>query len=98
MDDKRTQREAGEGEKTAEKPKEEAGGFGTPGQQLKVLNEAIFSIMVGGQSYRIGSRSLTRADLATLIAERNRLEAQAAQTNGLIYGAYAADFGYDNRR
>ncbi len=99
MDDRKlSQREAGEEEKTVEKPKEEAGGFQTPGQQLRVLNEAIYSIMVGGQSYRIGTRSLTRADLATLISERNRLEAQAAQTNGLIYGAYAADFGYDNRR
>lgn len=99
MDDRKlSQREAGEEEKTVEKPKKEAGDFQTPGQQLRVLNEAIYSIMVGGQSYRIGTRSLTRADLATLISERNRLEAQAAQTNGLIYGAYAADFGYDNRR
>ena len=54
--------------------------------------------MVGGQSYKIGTRSLTRADLSTLIAERNRLEAQEAQKSGFLYGAYAADFGYDNRR
>ena len=54
--------------------------------------------MVGGQSYKIGTRSLTRADLSTLIAERNRLEAQEAQESGFLYGAYAADFGYDNRR
>ncbi len=99
MDDRKLlQKETDEGEKSVEKAEEETREFGTPGQQLRVLNEAIYSIMVGGQSYRIGTRSLTRADLATLISERNRLEAQAAQTNGLIYGAYAADFGYDNRR
>lgn len=93
---KERQKAAGEGGEAAGKT--EAAVFGAPGQQLRILNEAIYSIMVGGQSYRIGTRSLTRADLATLISERNRLEAQAAQTSGLIYGAYAADFGYDNRR
>lgn len=93
---KERQKAAEEGGEAAGKM--EAAVFGAPGQQLRILNEAIYSIMVGGQSYRIGTRSLTRADLATLISERNRLEAQAAQTNGLIYGAYAADFGYDNRR
>lgn len=81
-----------------EKPETPEELFVTPKQQLKVLNEAIYSIMVGGQSYKIGTRSLTRADLATLIAERNRLESQAAQEHGLLYGAYAAEFGYDNRR
>ena len=80
------------------KPEEVTPGILTPKGQLKVLNEAIYNIMMGGQSYRIGTRSLTRADLATLIEERNRLEAQAAQEQGLLYGAYAADFGYDNRR
>ena len=66
--------------------------YSSPSQQLRVLNEAIYNIMVGGQSYKIGTRSLT------LIAERNRLEAQEAQESGFLYGAYAADFGYDNRR
>ena len=50
--------------------------FNSPVEQLQTLNEAIYKIMVGGQSYKIGTRSLTRADLGTLIAERNRLEAQ----------------------
>ena len=65
---------------------------------LDVYKRQIYNIMVGGQSYKIGTRSLTRADLSTLIAERNRLEAQEAQESGFLYGAYAADFGYDNRR
>ncbi len=73
--------------------------FGTPEEQLQVLNEAIYKILVGGQSYKIGTRSLTRADLNALITERNRLETQIEGTGtSLLAGAYAADFGPDNRR
>ncbi len=72
--------------------------YGTAEEQLKVLNEAIYKIMVGGQSYKIGTRSLTRADLSTLIAERDRLESQMGGNTSLLDGAYAADFGPDNRR
>ncbi len=68
-------------------------------EQLKVLNEAIHTIITGGQSYKIGTRSLTRADLSTLIAERDRIEAQIKNENcSLLDNAYAANFGYDNRR
>lgn len=72
--------------------------YGTAEEQLKVLNEAIYKILVGGQSYKIGTRSLTRADLSTLIAERDRLESQMEGNTSLLDGAYAADFGPDNRR
>lgn len=73
--------------------------YETPEEQLKNVNDAIFKILVGGQSYKIGTRSLTRADLSTLIAERNRLEAQLqGDGTSLLAGAYAADFGPDNRR
>ena len=71
---------------------------GTAIEQLENINEAIYNILAGGQSYKIGSRSLTRADLATLIAERNRLESQLDGGGSLLAGAYAADFGPDNRR
>lgn len=73
--------------------------YDTPDKQLALLNDAISNILVGGQSYKIGTRSLTRADLSELLAERNRLEAQL-QGGGidLLAGAYAADFGPDNRR
>lgn len=69
-------------------------------KRLATVNEAIESILYGGQSYKIGSRSLTRADLSTLIAERDKLEAdiKAEQSCGLFPGTFAADFGYDNRR
>lgn len=75
------------------------GPFSSQAEQLQTLNEAIYKIMVGGQSYKIGTRSLTRADLGTLITERNRLEAQMEGCGStLLSGAYAADFGQDNRR
>lgn len=48
-------------------------------EMLAQVNSAIVAIMAGGQSYKIGSRSLTRADLATLRAMRDDLEAQLAQ-------------------
>lgn len=35
----------------------------TAEQRLIEVNNAISNILVGGQSYKIGSRSLTRADL-----------------------------------
>lgn len=73
--------------------------YGTPTEQLEQLNNAIYKILAGGQSYKIGSRSLTRADLSVLIAERNKIEAQVrGNSSPLLDGAYVAEFGYDNRR
>ena len=40
----------------------------TASQLLSKVNQAIVNIMVGGQSYQIGSRKLSRADLSTLRA------------------------------
>ena len=61
---------------------------------LQQVNEAIISIMVGGQSYTIGTRSLTRADLGVLRAMKADLEAQAAaETDGGLFGrTYVAYF------
>lgn len=74
--------------------------YGTNEERLAAVNEAIYKVLVGGQSYKIGSRSLTRADLDVLIAERDKIEAaiKAEQSSGLLPGVFAADFGYDNRR
>ena len=33
-----------------------------PAELLEQVNKAITTVLVGGQSYRIGSRQLTRAD------------------------------------
>ena len=42
------------------------------------IRKAIVAIAVGGQSYRIGTRSLTRANLAELRSMLTDLEAQEA--------------------
>ena len=43
--------------------------------------EAERTILLGGQSYKIGNRTLTRADLSQIQAEIKRLQALGAQEN-----------------
>lgn len=45
----------------------------TDEEMLLEVNKAIYTICAGGQSYRIGSRQLTRADLNTLYKIKNDL-------------------------
>ncbi|MEG1426365.1 MAG: peptidylprolyl isomerase [Oscillospiraceae bacterium] len=45
-------------------------------EMLEIVDKAIVSIAVGGQSYKIGSRQLTRGDLKTLYDIKNDLTAQ----------------------
>ncbi len=60
---------------------------------LTQVNTAISKILLSGQSYQIGSRKLTRADLKELYAIRNDLQAQAAAgTPGLLDDCYVAVF------
>ena len=61
---------------------------------LDQVNKAIYAICVGGQSYKIGSRSLTRADLKQLYAIKNDLTAQVAAENsgGLLDDCFVAFF------
>lgn len=63
-------------------------------EMLEQVNTAIYTICVGGQSYKIGSRQLTRANLSELYAMKNDLEAAVAQeTSGnLIDDTYVAYF------
>lgn len=63
-------------------------------EMLDQVNAAIMAIAVGGQSYKIGSRSLTRADLKQLYAIKNDLTAQLASENstGLLDDCYVAIF------
>ena len=66
----------------------------TPAQMLAEVNKAIQAILIGGQSYKIGSRSLTRADLALLRDMQNDLTAQVAseEASGLFSDTYVAFF------
>ena len=65
-----------------------------PAEMLEQINAAITAVLSGGQSYKIGSRSLTRADLSTLQAMRAELEAQitAGQASPLLNRTYVAFF------
>ena len=66
----------------------------TTKEMLDSVNSAIIAITVGGQSYKIGSRQLTRADLKQLYAMKNDLTAQLAAENssGLLDDCYVAVF------
>ena len=60
---------------------------------LSHVDAAIQNILVGGQSYKLGSRSLTRADLGLLRQMRNELMAQENAGDGcLLPGTVAAFF------
>lgn len=48
---------------------------------LAEVNKAITSIMVGGQAYTIGSRSLTRANITELRNLRDELSAEVDAEN-----------------
>ena len=65
-----------------------------PAEMLEQINAAITAVLSGGQSYKIDSRSLTRADLSTLQAMRAELEAQitAGQASPLLDRTYVAFF------
>jgi hypothetical protein len=47
-------------------------------EYLAALKQARLAIVRGAQSYRVGSRSLTRADLPTILSEIARLEGTIA--------------------
>jgi len=66
----------------------------TASEMLGQVNQAIMNIMVGGQSYQIGSRKLTRADLSTLRDMKKELEAQvnAEGNSSLLDNTYVAMF------
>lgn len=63
-------------------------------EMLAQVNAAIIAVTTGGQSYKIGSRSLTRADLKQLYNMKNDLTAQLAteRSGGLFNDCYAAVF------
>ena len=65
-----------------------------PQQRLAEVNKAIQAVLLGGQSYKLGSRSVSRADLALLKAMRDELEAQLAnEDSGCLLGrTYVAYF------
>lgn len=63
-------------------------------EMLQEVDTAIQKILVGGQSYKIGSRSLTRADLNMLYMMKNDLTGQLAaeENSGFLSDTYVAIF------
>lgn len=53
--------------------------FGKPEEQLNTVNEAIYAVLKGGQSYRIGTRNLTRADLGLLWEMQRKLQSSLVE-------------------
>ena len=66
----------------------------TLAQRLLEVDTAIHAVLLGGQSYKLGTRSVTRADLALLRAMRDDLEAQLAsgENSHLLDNTYVAVF------
>ena len=60
---------------------------------LREVKIAISKVVIGGQSYQIGTRSLTRADLGMLRKLKNELTATVKQEAGdLLDSTYVAMF------
>lgn len=68
--------------------------YSDPSLLLSEVNKAIATVMVGGQSYKIGSRSLTRANLTELRNLRADLAAQVEEQGNTDFSrnTYAAFF------
>lgn len=68
-------------------------------EMLSEINKAILAVISGGQSYTIGSRKLTRADLAQLYKMKQEIESLMAADeqsgNGLIDDCYVAVFPFE---
>jgi hypothetical protein len=82
------------GERTVSDSLQDALGTKSVREQLEQVNTAISNILVGGQSYKIGSRSLTRADLSLLRTMQQDLTARLAAEDcgNLVPDTYVAVF------
>lgn len=65
-----------------------------PKIMLKEVDNAIISVLSGGQSYKIGSRTLTRADLNMLYKMRNDLQTQieSNKSSNLFGNTFVSEF------
>lgn len=70
----------------------------TNAEMLAEINQAILTILRGGQSYMIGSRKLTRADLSELYKMRKELESQEVASDkgsGFFDDCYVAEWPWE---
>ena len=68
--------------------------YGTPEEQLNTINEALYTILKGGQSYRIGTRELVRANLNQLLKMQKQLQTtvQGGEPSNLLADTFVAVF------
>lgn len=68
--------------------------YGTPEEQLNTINEAIYTILKGGQSYKIGTRELVRANLNQLLKMQKQLQTtvQGGEPSNLLADTFVAVF------
>ncbi len=66
-------------------------------EMLQKVNEAITAVMVLGQSYKIGSRSVTKADFDKLRSFKSELEARIAASNSSSLFANTSVSVFDTR-
>ena len=68
--------------------------YGTPEEQLNTINEAIYTILKGGQSYKIGTRELVQANLNQLLKMQKQLQAtvQGGEPSNLLADTFVAVF------
>jgi len=66
----------------------------TAQDELLEVQQALSNVALGGQSYMIGSRKLTRAEYSQLLARQKELQAQIAAEGdaGLLDDTYVAVF------
>lgn len=58
----------------------------TAAEELAEVEQALSSVTLGGQSYQIGSRKLTRADYSALLARKKELQAElAAESDSKLF-------------
>ncbi len=71
-------------------------GISEPTVLLAEVEKAILKILNGGQSYRIGTRSVTRADLSTLLSMRDTLRTETAEVEDGFLGRTSVAY-FDGR-
>lgn len=70
----------------------------TPQERLNLINQAIEEVLIAGQSYKLGSRQLTRADLKQLRALKQDLANEVAESQSPWLFAHTSVAVFDGRR
>ena len=68
--------------------------YGTPEEQLNTINEAIYTILKAGHTYKLGPLELVRANLNQLLKMQKQLQAtvQGGEPSNLLADTFVAVF------